>query len=106
MFAIVRNLHTGTQGYLVYSSFEECRIKEGGSCSDNWTTIERHEDLEMAKAALSKYDPEDGSYNNKVDGGKFCFVGYAIVEVGKRLRAPIEKIGYWEFSCFDERKAE
>lgn len=106
MFAIVRNLHTGTQGYLVYSSFEECRIMEGGSCSNNPTTIERHEDLEIAKAALSKCDPKEGSYNNKGEGGKYCFVGYAIVEVGKRLRAPIEKIGYWEFSCFDERKAE
>lgn len=106
MFAIVRNLHAGTHGYRVWDNIDQCYGAEGGSCSDNPKTIERHEDLEMAKAALSKYDPEVDSYNNKVDGGKYCFVGYAIVEVGKRLRAPIEKIGYWEFSCFDERKAE
>lgn len=106
MFAIVRNLHTGTQGYLVYSGLDECRIREGGSYSNNWTTIERHEDLEMAKAALSKYDPEVDSYNNKVDGGKFCFVGYAVVEVGKWLGAPIKKVGYWESNFFDGHKAE
>lgn len=106
MFAIIRNLHTGTHGYLVWSSADQCRWSEGGSCSDNLATIEKHEDLEVAKTALSKYDPEEGSYNNKGEGGKYCFVGYAIVEVGKKLRSPIEKIGYWEFSHFDERKAE
>lgn len=106
MFAIVRNLHTGTHGYLVWSNHDQCRYAEGGSSSDNPTTIEKHEDLEVAKAALSKYDPEDGSYNNKGEGGKYCFVGYAIVEVGKRLRALIEKVGYWPFGHFDEHKAE